>query len=721
MATYYETYIQSQEEKTRASMASARTELSAATKSQEAYRLLLRQQIEGLDKQIALIDRSTEKIAKSLDTTAKTKELLSAQQAQNRLEASNRRIAESAADRILRQTTYSDQNLATSKAALTGAVRTATTITQAEDMMEKAIAARSDLLREAIKATGGDPLKRTDAGIKFRDFILDRFEEAGLHMGDDAMRAANRLAAQRFEVPTAALDADALIKARDRSTERAVAQSQVSLKDSQALLDRLVAESKGQETPEIVSVRAAIAARKGEREDIEAERGRIEERLEALEAPTPVTEEAVRARAAEIRTGTEFDPFTDRVKDAPTLRERVFKEGQFAKKQEAKRAQQQRFAKMSQAEKIIMQQTIRAQRMLSESGDMLPPTRDSIEWNQAQSIYDQIKSGALDGKQAVAAAHSLAVETVGKQAPPSDIKRQRDQILERFMALRLQDHRAQRIDKPQTKTTPQDLERRAFEGTPMEGVRADLMERRPDIVAAEEGLPAPEVAAAPADDTEAVLASRAAGPAAPAPIPSVDGGVDFRPVSPEDIGVELPPVGADGLALLGGVGSTPIDIPGALRTSPQGSTDEELIAAAERVRDQSLLRQTQIGIPPEPQTDRQDVWGRPWDLGPPPETLDADERIAALGGELGSRMDPTEGGMRGHIAPPVLQAIEAAAGRSITNPELLVRRFAASTSMEEVPGSPAFHEALAIASQSMGLPVPRWYQGKSQTLVADAR
>lgn len=109
MATYYETYIQSQEEKTRASMASARTELSAATKSQEAYRLLLRQQIEGLDKQIALIDRSTEKIAKSLDTTAKTKELLSAQQAQNRLEASNRRIAESAADRSC-QTTYSDQN-----------------------------------------------------------------------------------------------------------------------------------------------------------------------------------------------------------------------------------------------------------------------------------------------------------------------------------------------------------------------------------------------------------------------------------------------------------------------------------------------------------------------------------------------------------------------------------------------------------------------------------
>jgi hypothetical protein len=132
---------------------------------------------------------------------------------------------------------------------------------------------------------------------------------------------------------------------------------------------------------------------------------------------------------------------------------------------------------------------------------MLPPTRDSIEWNQAQSIYDQIKTGALEGKQAVAAAHSLAVESVGKTAPPSDIKRQRDQILERFMALRLQDQRSQRIDKPQTKTTPQDLERRAFEGI-LTGTAT---------VAAEEGLPAPEVAAAPVDDAEAVLASRGRG------------------------------------------------------------------------------------------------------------------------------------------------------------------------------------------------------------------
>jgi hypothetical protein len=69
MATYYETYIKSQEEKTAASMASARVELLTATQSQEAYRLLLRQQIEDIDKQIVLVDKSTAAIAKSANPT----------------------------------------------------------------------------------------------------------------------------------------------------------------------------------------------------------------------------------------------------------------------------------------------------------------------------------------------------------------------------------------------------------------------------------------------------------------------------------------------------------------------------------------------------------------------------------------------------------------------------------------------------------------------------
>ena len=60
MATYYETYIKSQEEKTAASMASARAELLTATQSQEAYRLLLRQQIEDIDKYIGQVDKATD-------------------------------------------------------------------------------------------------------------------------------------------------------------------------------------------------------------------------------------------------------------------------------------------------------------------------------------------------------------------------------------------------------------------------------------------------------------------------------------------------------------------------------------------------------------------------------------------------------------------------------------------------------------------------------------
>jgi hypothetical protein len=44
---------------------------------------------------------------------------------------------------------------------------------------------------------------------------------------------------------------------------------------------------------------------------------------------------------------------------------------------------------------------------------------------------------------------------------------------------------------------------------------------------------------------------------------------------------------------------------------------------------------------------------------------------------------------------------------------LQVQQFSASTSMEEVPGTPEFHEALARAALDMGLPVPKWYRGKS--------
>ena len=574
MATYYETYIKSQQEKAATSMASARTELSAATKSQEAYRLLLRQQIEDIDKYIGQVDKATDSLVKTADKTDKTKELFGMSIQITTRDQARKALAESVTKRVESATQYPDAALASARNELGGAVLTATTAKEAHGLMERAIKAHEGTMKEAMKAAGGDPLKLQDAAIKFERFISERYASAGIQ-DPDASRSAKMLAAEWAGISTAEIDAVSYEKAREHAITSAVSSSQVSLSEARRLYEKHKATAGGRETLEMVALRAAIDSRETMKAEAEAERGGLEGRLEALEAATPVTEEAVRARASEIRTGDEFDPFRDRVKDAPTLRERLFKEGQFAKKQEAKRAQQQRFAKMSQAEKILMQQTIRAQRMLSESGDMLPPTRDSIEWNQAQSIYDQIKTGALEGKQAVAAAHSLAVESVGKTAPPSDIKRQRDQILERFMALRLQDQRAQRIDKPQTKTTPQDLERRAFEGTPMEGVRADLVIRRPDIVEAEEGITLPRAGAddAPVDDTEAVLASRAAGPAvAPTPAralaptvaeevgvtqPLLPGAVLFDD-SPAPLGPELPPAA---------LGTSDIPIPAALGTS----------------------------------------------------------------------------------------------------------------------------------------------------------
>ena len=648
MATYYETYIQSQEEKTAASMASARAELSAATQSQEAYRLLLRQQIEDIDKYIGQVDKATDSLVKTADKTDKTKELFGMQIQLKTRDQARRALAESVTKRVESATQYPDAALATARNELGGAVQAARTAKEAHGLMERAIKAHEGTMKEAMKAAGGDPLKLQDAAIKFERFISERYASAGIQ-DPDANRSAKMLAAEWAGISTAEIDAVSYKMARDAAITTAVSSSQVSLSEARRLYEKHKATAGGRETLEMVALRAAIDSRETMKKEAEAERGGLEGRLEALEAATPVTEEAVRARAAEIRTGDEFDPFTDRVKDAPTLRERLFKEGQFAKKQEAKRAQQQRFAKMSQAEKILMQQTIRAQRMLSESGDMLPPTRDSIEWNQAQSIYDQIKTGALEGRQAVAAAHSLAVESVGKTAPPSDIKRQRDQILERFMALRLQDQRAQRIDKPQTKTTPQDLERRAFEGIPTGTA----------TVAAEGGLPAPEVAAAPADDTEAVLASRAAGPAAgPAAQPLLPGAVLFDD-SPAPLGPELPPAA---------LRTSDIPIPAALRTS-----DIPIPAAPLGV---SEFTDAELGIAP----------GVSETAAPAPAPA------------------PTSAAPSAKSPRRTLQ--EAAAWKEAA------RVFSTSQTPQDIPGlsqDPKVLAQLAEAARQNGLPLPAWY------------
>jgi hypothetical protein len=448
---YYEAYTQSNYDRMQRAIATSRAELAGQRISEQAYRDLLDGQIASMDKQIAAWDKATATIAKSATPTAGAMDAVNASDKLVKAEQASRNARLDAEITMKNLGTYDASKLSVLGNEISGAI-SGQNLGVAESQVRTALGKQEAAKREALRAARGSDLRMQDAAIAMKDLILDAYRSNSIGLTQASVDSAERLASEWSGVDVVEIDAtkhgDAVKKASKDAGRKAMA----PLGQLREQVGKLIEAGQGS-SAEAESIRAAIEAREGVRGEFLEKRAGIEERLETLEAAPDVTEEAVRARAGEL-----LSPFQERVREEASLREKVFKGGKFAAEQGAKRKQQERFGKMSDAEKILLQQGIRAQSLLSVAGGILPPTRDSIEWDQAQQIFEQVAGGTLEGRQVVAAAQALAEESVGRQAPPSDIKRQRDQILERFMALQIHKRRKDGIDMPVKQTTVEDLE-----------------------------------------------------------------------------------------------------------------------------------------------------------------------------------------------------------------------------------------------------------------------
>jgi hypothetical protein len=186
-------------------------------------------------------------------------------------------------------------------------------------------------------------------------------------------------------------------------------------------------DSPGDEA-KVAMIRAALETKMAEG-GVEA--AEIESQLEALGRPMEVTEEAVRGRTQEMMEPYEgMTPFPI----AAALGER------FKKRMQERRGEKAvaDFDDLSDDQQIIFQNAIKAEQWRTDLGGRLPSEdqMNTIEWKRAQEIMSQIESGTLDKRAMIRTALQFAEKDLGRGAPPTDVRRQRDEIIERVMMLR---------------------------------------------------------------------------------------------------------------------------------------------------------------------------------------------------------------------------------------------------------------------------------------------
>ena len=238
--------------------------------------------------------------------------------------------------------------------------------------------------------------------------------------------------------------------------------------------------------------RTAIKIRKAQLLEEDAPRAEIQGRLDALGAPIEVTEEAVRARAGEIARPQLYEPTPfgapqERAREAISAgRERrladlvegreVRQHLDYVKGEDGERPSRiedarirrlervtgandpaAKFAKLSDDQKIMVKQGIRALQAYRGAGSVLPEDQDSIEWKRAQQMFKQMQDQTLTGgSNVIRIATDLAKKDLGSGAPASDIRRHRDEIMERFLMLTVNQSNATAASTPEQEAKEQE-------------------------------------------------------------------------------------------------------------------------------------------------------------------------------------------------------------------------------------------------------------------------
>ena len=650
--SYYGQFIQRQAEFTQATMAQARKALLEEAESEEAYRKSLMDRQKdlvklqaGITKKLASAGKMTDSDWKWYFTQKKSLET-SRSSRQLRTQSELQKIADKARFDRAKIAGLADE---VARSAATGSVGKMIDMIKGDQV--------AGIVRgSAERAKQSGTAAQHDYALALETFMRQQFSDSNKELSPKEVGQLRQAAAEIAGVDARMVNeasVQQMVEADKKKFNSLISKPEAELL---AELERWKDSPGNEEQTRLI--KAALATKMAEG-GVEA--AEIESQLEALGRPMEVTEEAVRARTGELMEPYEgMTPFPI----AAALGER-FKEGRKRRMQERRGEKAMAdFDDFSEDEKIIFQNAIKAEQWREDLGGILPTEDEmgSIEWRRAAEIMAKIEDGTLDKRAMIRTALQFAEKDLGRGAPPTDVRRQRDEIIERVMML--QANRTA-YGKSSVKPTPP--------------------------------KPPPEPVVPPVAAAVSVDAAAPAGTGGGAGIPTTPagtgGGADL--IDPLSDSYLLSPAALAGSgALMGESGAIPL-VPGggSAVADVLDPHPDALLSQEERTRQQDArLREI----------DEQAI--RSGEQNARLKQIEREARGAVIGDGT-----PTQSTFRVLGGSPREEDIRYSDPGNIETPAAVV--FSQSRSMAEIPGSPRLHAALAQEAMDLGLPIPGWYRG----------
>ena len=414
---YYTQFMARQAELTRSTMEQARKALLEEAESEEAYRqsLMDRQKdlVElqaGITKKLASAGKMTDSDwkwyftqKKSLETARSSRQLRTQSELQD--------IADKARFDRAKIAGLADE---VARSAATGSVG------QMIDMI-KGDSVAGIVRGSAERAKQSGTAAQHDYALALETFMRQQFSDEGKELSPKEVGQLRQAAAEIAGVDARMVNeasVQQMVEADKKKFNSLISKPEAELL---AELERWKDSPRNEEQTRLI--KAALATKLAEGGVEEAE---IESQLEALGRPMEVTEEAVRGRTQEM-----MEPYKD-ISPFPIA-------SALAKRIQKRRGDKAMadFEDMDEDSKIIYQNSLKAQQYLADFGGQLPPEdqMNTIEWDRARDIMEKIQSGTLPKTAMIRIAQQFAEKDLGRGAPPTDVRRQRDEIIERVLML----------------------------------------------------------------------------------------------------------------------------------------------------------------------------------------------------------------------------------------------------------------------------------------------
>lgn len=414
---YYTQFMARQAELTQSTMEQARKALLEEAESEEAYRqsLMDRQKdlVElqaGITKKLASAGKMTDSDwkwyftqKKSLETARSSRQLRTQSELQD--------IADKARFDRAKIAGLADE---VARSAATGSVG------QMIDMI-KGDSVAGIVRGSAERAKQSGTAAQHDYALALETFMRQQFSDEGKELSPKEVGQLRQAAAEIAGVDARMVNeasVQQMVEADKKKFNSLISKPEAELL---AELERWKDSPRNEEQTRLI--KAALATKLAEGGVEEAE---IESQLEALGRPMEVTEEAVRGRTQEM-----MEPYKD-ISPFPIA-------SALAKRIQKRRGDKAMadFEDMDEDSKIIYQNSLKAQQYLADFGGQLPPEdqMNTIEWDRARDIMEKIQSGTLPKTAMIRIAQQFAEKDLGRGAPPTDVRRQRDEIIERVLML----------------------------------------------------------------------------------------------------------------------------------------------------------------------------------------------------------------------------------------------------------------------------------------------